>query len=44
MKLSDLYQISLDELLKGDQKMKEKMEKDITTAKRNDRDKSRPAF
>lgn len=37
MKLSDLYQISLDELLKGDQKMKEKMEKDITTAKRNER-------
>ena len=27
--MSDLYQISLDELLKGDQKMKEKMEKDI---------------
>lgn len=35
MKLSDLYQISLDELLKGDQKMKEKMEKDISIAKRN---------
>lgn len=35
MKLSDLYQISLDELLKGDQKMKEKMEKDISIAKKN---------
>lgn len=35
MKLSDLYQISLDELLKGDQKMKEKLEKDIRIAKRN---------
>lgn len=37
MKLSDLYQISIDELLKGDQKMKEKMEKDVTIAKRNER-------
>lgn len=37
MKLSDLYQISLDELLKGDQKMKEKMVKDAATAKKNER-------
>lgn len=29
MNMSDLYQVSLDELLKGDQKMKEKMEKDV---------------
>ena len=37
MNLSDLYQISLDELLKGDQKMKEKMEKDVKVAKGNTR-------
>lgn len=37
MKLSDLYQISLDELLKGDPKMKEKMEKDVNAAKGNKR-------
>lgn len=37
MNLSDLYQISLDELLKGDQKMKEKIEKDINAAKDNKR-------
>lgn len=37
MNLSDLYQISLDELLKGDLKMKEKMEKDINVAKGNKR-------
>ena len=29
IKISDLYQISLDDLLKGDQKMKEKMENDV---------------
>ena len=29
MNMSDLYEISLDTLLKGDQKMKEKMEKDV---------------
>lgn len=33
--LSELYRISLDELLKGDQKMKEKIEKDVTIAQRN---------
>ncbi|NMD45068.1 MAG: helix-turn-helix transcriptional regulator [Clostridiales bacterium] len=37
MNLSDLYQISLDDLLKGDPKMKEKMEKDVNTAKYNKR-------
>lgn len=37
MNLSDLYQISLDELLKGDKKMKEKMEKDVKVAKGNTR-------
>uniref|UniRef100_UPI004057764B helix-turn-helix transcriptional regulator n=1 Tax=Agathobacter sp. TaxID=2021311 RepID=UPI004057764B len=37
MNLSDLYQISLDELLKGDQKMKEKMTKDVKVAKGNAR-------
>lgn len=37
MKLSDLYQISLDELLKGDTKMKEKIEKDVKVAKGNKR-------
>lgn len=35
IKLSDLYQISLDELLKGDKKMKEKIEKDAKVAKNN---------
>ena len=35
MKLSDLYQISIDELLKGDQRMKEKIEKDANAAKEN---------
>ena len=33
MNLSDLYGVTLDELLKGDQKMKEKMEMDINKAK-----------
>lgn len=37
MKLSDLYQISLDELLKGDTKMKEKIEKDAKVARGNKR-------
>lgn len=37
MNLSDLYQISLDELLKGDQKMREKMKKDVTIFKTNKR-------
>ena len=37
MKLSDLYQISIDELLKGDQKMKSKIEKDANIAKANKR-------
>lgn len=37
MKLSDLYQISLDELLKGDSKMKEKIEKNVKIAKGNKR-------
>ncbi len=37
MNLSDLYQISLDDLLKGDPKMKEKMEKDVNAAKNNKR-------
>lgn len=37
IKLSDLYQISLDELLKGDTKMKEKIEKDVKVAKGNKR-------
>jgi len=35
MKMSDLYQISLDELLKGDKKMLEKIEKDIATVNSN---------
>jgi len=35
--MSDLYQISLDELLKGDQKMKEKVEKDVKILKSNKR-------
>ena len=37
LNLSDLYQISLDELLKGDTKMKEKIEKDVNVAKANKR-------
>lgn len=37
MNMSDLYQISLDELLKGDQSMKEKLEKDVDIFKRNKR-------
>lgn len=37
MKLSDLYQIGLDELLKGDTKMKEKIEKDGKAAADNKR-------
>ena len=37
MNLSDLYQISIDELLKGDKRMKEKMEKDANIAKANKR-------
>ncbi len=37
MNLSDLYQISLDELLKGDAMMKKKMEKDVNVAKGNKR-------
>lgn len=37
MNLSDLYQISIDELLKGDPKMKAKLEKDKTVAKSNKR-------
>lgn len=35
--LSDLYQISLDDLLKGDKKMTEKIEKDVKFAKGNKR-------
>ncbi len=35
--LSDLYQISLDDLLKGDKKMTEKIEKDVKVAKGNKR-------
>jgi len=35
IKMGDLYQISLDELLKGDKKMLEKIEKDIATVKSN---------
>ena len=35
MKISDLYQISLDDLLKGDSKMMEKIEKDTDTVKSN---------
>ena len=35
--LSDLYQISLDDLLKGDKKMTEKIEKDVKVAKDNKR-------
>ena len=37
MSLSDLYQISIDDLLKGDKRMKEKMEKDANIAKANKR-------
>lgn len=37
LNMSDLYQISLDELLKGDQKMREKMEKDASALKGNKR-------
>jgi hypothetical protein len=37
MNLSDLYQISIDELLKGDKRMKEKLEKDSNVAKGNKR-------
>ena len=37
LNLSDLYQISLDELLKGDTKMKEKIEKDAKVARGNKR-------
>ncbi len=33
--LSDLYQISLDDLLKGDKKMQEKLEKDVKDAEGN---------
>ncbi len=35
LNLSDLYQISIDDLLKGDEKMKEKLEKDEKTAEGN---------
>ena len=35
IKMSDLYQISLDELLKGDKKMLEKIQKDMATVKSN---------
>ena len=35
--LRDLYQISLDELLKGDTKMKEKIDKDVKVAEGNKR-------
>ena len=37
MKLSDLYEISMDELLKGDQRMQKKIEKDANIAKTNKR-------
>lgn len=37
IKLSDLYQISLDDLLKGDKKMREKIEKDVKDARDNKR-------
>ena len=37
MNLSDLYQISIDELLKGDKRMKEKLEKDEKVARENKR-------
>jgi len=35
IKLSDLYQITLDELLKGDSKMMDKIKKDTDTVKSN---------
>ena len=35
--MSELYQISLDELLKGDPKMKEKVEKDANVFRKNKR-------
>ncbi len=35
MSLSDLYSISLDELVKGDSKMAEKVKKDVKEAKNN---------
>lgn len=35
IKISDLYQISLDELLKGDGKMMDKIKKDTNTVKSN---------
>lgn len=35
IKLSDIYGISVDELLKGDQKMQKKIEQDATVAKTN---------
>ena len=37
MKMSDLYQVSFDELLKGAQKMHEKLEKDVKNQKGNRR-------
>lgn len=37
LNISDLYQISLDELLKGDPRMKEKVEKDLEVNKINKR-------
>ena len=37
IKLSDLYKISVDELLKGDQRMQEKIEKDANIARTNKR-------
>ena len=37
LNLSDLYQISIDDLLKGDKKMKEKLKKDEKVAKENRR-------
>ena len=37
IKLSDLYKISVDELLKGDQKMQKKIEKDANIARTNKR-------
>lgn len=37
LKLSVLYQVSLDDLLKGDARMKKKVEKDVKIAKAKDR-------
>lgn len=37
IRLSNLYKISLDELLKGDPKMEEKVEKDVKALKSNKR-------